>query len=277
MAIDYALHCDEMEHLPCPDALVLMSPAIAVTPLAALVGSHAALSWMPFFEKFAWLSILPEIDPFKFTSFPKRAGSEIHRISTRMYAQLKDATQAGKLPPILTFQSVVDNTVSASGIVSRLYDRLPENGSELVIYDVNRSSTVLHLMNRMPGDPADFFQSAAPSHYKVKILRNRNRNGAEINTFTLAAGETIPVIERTPFAWPEGSYSLSHIAVPFRVDDLVYGDGSSKGAGGIAFGAIAPRGEAGVLLLSSDYFLRARYNPFFSFQADYLTEWLHSL
>jgi hypothetical protein len=36
------------------------------------------------------------------------------------------------------FQSVIDFTVSTPAIVRRLYASLPDNGSELVLFDVNR-------------------------------------------------------------------------------------------------------------------------------------------
>ena len=276
MAVDYALQCDEIADLPCPDGLVLMSPAIAVTPLAAVTNWHAAISWAPYFEKFKWTSILPEVDPFKFTSFPKQAGWETYKISKRTHKQLGQPAEAAKLPPILTFQSVVDNTVSARAIVTILYDRLPANGSELVVYDINRNSTLLNLMKNLPGDPSEYFESAAPLNFGVTILRNRNRDSLEIDALTLPAGQRTSVVDRTNFTWPEGIYSLSHIAVPFPADDQVYGDGSGRNDSkpGVVFGALAPRGEHGVLQLTSDYFLRTRYNPFFGFQASYLTEWL---
>lgn len=279
MAVDYALQCDEYQDLPCPDGLVLLSPAIAITSLAAASNWHSAVSWLPYFEKLKWLSILPEVDPFKFTSFPKRASWEIYKISRRTHRQLRVPSEAAKLPPILTFQSVVDNTVSASAIVTNLYDKLDAKGSELVVYDVNRSSTILHLMKQQPVDLEKFFVAAAPLKFGVTILRNRNRHGREINTLTLPAGETIAVVDRTQLKWPAGIFSLSHIAVPFRADDPVYGDGSvgNEDNGRIVFGTLAPRGELGVLRLNPDYFLRARYNPFYEFQASYLIEWLERL
>ncbi len=279
MAIDFALDCGEVEDLPCPDGLVLMSPAIGVSPLAAAANLHAAISWIPYFEKSKWQTILPEIDPFKFTSFPMRAAWEIYRFARHTNKQLNQVNKAADLPPILTFQSVVDNTITASAIVTNLYARLPANGSELVVYDVNRNSTVLHLMKKRPNDPAAFFESVAPLEFGVTILRNRNQDGPEIDTFTLAAGQKEPVIQKTDWAWPQGIYSLSHIAVPFRTSDPVYGDGSglSEGDRGVVFGALAPRGERGVLRLSPAYFLRTRYNPFFEFQENHLKEWLEGL
>ncbi len=274
MAVDYALRCDEVADLPCPDGLVLLSPAIAVTSLAVVTNWHAAISWIPFFEKFEWLSILPEIDPFKFTSFPKRAAWELYKISTRTHKQLSQPTEAAKLPPILTFQSLIDNTISASAIVTNLYNKLPANGSDLVVYDINRNSTLLHLMKNVPGDPANYFESAAPLNFRVTILRNRDRYNLNVESWTLAAGQSVPVIDRTNLDWPIGIYSLSHIALPFPANDQVYGDGSVRNDNNVVFGALAPRGEQGVLQLTSDYFLRARYNRFFGFQQNYLTEWL---
>jgi len=279
MAIDFALRCDENPELPCPDGLVLFSPAIAVTPLAIISNWHTLLSWMPYFEKSKWLSILPEVDPFKFTSFPKRAGWEIYRLSTGTYKQLKQPVEAAKLPPILTFQSVVDNTVSTSAIVTNLYSRLPAKGSELVIYDVNRNSTLLHLMKNVPIDPAASMESAAPLSYGVTVLRNHSRHTREIDLLSLTAGESTPTVSETDMFWPEGIYSMSHVAIPFRADDQVYGDGSatSETEQRVMFGNLAPRGEEGVLRLTSAYFLRTRYNPFFSYQARHLNEWLARL
>jgi alpha-beta hydrolase superfamily lysophospholipase len=279
LAIDYALACDEMDDTPCPDSIVLMSPAIAVSNAAIVTNLHPAISWLPYFEQFKWLSILPEVDPFKYTSFPKRAVWEIFRVSRRTHKQLATPTEAAKLPPILTFQSVVDNTVSAPAIVRLLYRNLPENGSKLVIYDINRHNTLLHLMKTPPIEVVDYFRSMAPLDYGVTILRNRDSSSDSIDALTLSAGDTEASVETTELAWPRHVISLSHIAIPFRSDDLVYGDGSAQqpGSPALPLGALAPRGEAGVLLLTPNYFLRARHNPFYAFQARVLAEWVDEL
>lgn len=278
MAIDYAFRCGERDDLACPDALVLMSPAIDVSPLAALTNLHSAISWMPFFEKFQWESILPEIDPFKFTSFPKRAAWEIFRILGRTHKALAQSDKVARLPPILTFQSVVDNTVSARAIVTRLYGRLPANGSRLIVYDVNGNNTLLHLMKGEPLNPAAFFQSIAPQNFGVVVLRNRDSTSRALDTFTLLPSQTNAVTAQTDLMWPKGIFSLSHIALPFRADDPVYGNGRQDSARQkIAFGALAPRGERAVMRLNAEYFLRMRYNPFFSFQQAQIIDWLDSL
>lgn len=276
LALDYALRC-EKSALPCPAALVFLSPAIDVSAFAVVAKWHAAVSWLPFFEKFAWLEILPEIEPFKFTSFPKHAGSELYELADNTRARLEQAGLGAELPPVLAFQSVVDNTVSAEAIVTELYDRLPANGSELVVYDINRNSTLLHLLERPPAEVVAYFVDGAPWRFDVTILTNRNPSALELDALRLDAGESIPAARHTDLRWPSEIYSLSHVAVPFRADDPVYGDGAARDDSepyGIALGALAPRGESGVLQLSADYFLRARHNPFYAFQERHLIEWL---
>jgi len=279
LAIDYGLACDEIDDMPCPKGIILMSPAIAVSMAAIVTNLHPAISWLPYFDQFEWLSILPEVDPFKFTSFPKRAAWETFRVSIRMHKQLATPAEVAKLPPILTFQSAVDNTVSARAIVTLLYDNLPANGSRLIVYDINRHSTLLQLMKRPPGDIVDYFHSMAPLDFGITVLRNRTSAGNEIDAFTLQSGDSETSTEETSFTWPRDVISLSHIAVPFRTDDLVYGDGSAQAAGspGLPLGALAPRGEAGVLMLTPTYFLRARHNPFYAYQARVLAEWVDEL
>jgi hypothetical protein len=138
---------------------------------------------------------------------------------------------------------------------------------------------MLHLMKAPPIDIVDYFESIAPLTFSVTVLRNRDRSSSEIDALTLPAGDAGTSTEVTDLAWPKGVISLSHIAVPFRSDDLVYGDGSAQQAGepALPLGALAPRGEAGVLLLTPNYFLRARHNPFYAYQARVLAEWVDQL
>ncbi len=278
LAVHYALRCDDDESSLCPDSLVLLSPAIAVTPFARLANLHHGVSWLPYFEKFEWQDILPEIDPFKFTSFPKHAGWQSYQLSRRTLGLLADPERVARLPPILSFQSIVDDTVSGAATVDFLYNALPENGSELVIYDVNRSSTVLRLMGAPVGDPVDLMLERAPLSFSVTVLSNRDSSGTEVVITRLPAGESTAVDYELGLAWPPGVFSLSHIAIPFRPADSLYGDGSDTKSGttesGLVLGALAPRGERSVLALTPNYFLRLRYNPFYEFQAGKIRDWL---
>ncbi len=276
LAIDYALRCELYAELPCPARLILMSPAIAVSQAAMVTNLHSLVSWLPIFEKFQWLSIVPEVDPYKFTSFPKRAAWEVYQVSTRMHKELAEPAEAAKLPPILTFQSVVDNTVSAAAIIRNLYRLLPANGSKIVVYDVNRHNAIL-FGDKLPGDPRTYFSSAAPLPYDVAIVRNQSTDTVAVEVARLDAGGSHLTVSQSDLRWPDGTYSLSHIALPFRRMDPVYGDGSASAARAISLGALAPRGEAGLLQLRAEYFLRARYNPFYAIQAEVINQWLGDL
>ena len=275
LALDYALHCANRK-MRCPDKLVLVSPAISVSRYAGLANVHAAISWLPWFEKYAWLSILPEVDPFKFTSFPKRAGWEIRKVSRRVVALLEDPEHARALPPILSFQSVVDSTVGSTAVKEMLYDRLSANGSRLVVYDVNRHSAAASLMRDIPPDVIDLLAAGAPLNYDLVVLRNRNEKSLDVILASLSAGSTALRESPTGLRWPRDLYSLSHIALPFRPDDAVYGDGSfgSSSKTRVVLGAMSPRGENGVLTLPPAWFLRARYNPFHRFQSQQMIQWL---
>ena len=85
---------------------------------------------------------MPEFIPFKYNSFPINGARQSFLLTRALQAQIDRKARGGKLadlPPILTFQSVVDFTVSTRSIITALYDRLPANGSELVLFDLNRT------------------------------------------------------------------------------------------------------------------------------------------
>lgn len=65
LAVDYALRVAEGSGDPPPTRLVLLSPAIGVSPFAALARVPLHLSRLPGLAKLAWTPILPEYDPFK--------------------------------------------------------------------------------------------------------------------------------------------------------------------------------------------------------------------
>ena len=277
LALNYALECASQD-VRCPDSLVLMSPAIGVSAFASLSNLHHGLSWLSYFEQFQWASLLPEIDPFKFNSFPKNAGWQIWQLVRHTHALMRDASLMSELPPILTFQSVVDDTVSVGDVFKLLYLELPDNGSELVVYDVNRFSTLLPLMRRALDDPVDLALDLAPLKFSISVLSNRDSTDTAVDVVHIAAGERSKVLQDLNLAWPRAVFSLSHIAIPFRPDDPVYGDGSAPTSeNALVLGAIAPRGERLVLSLTPSYFLRLRFNPFYSFQEARVRAWLNEI
>ena len=107
-----------------PERVVLLSPMIGVTRFARFAGVAGWPAVFPAFAKAAWLSVRPEFNPFKYNSFPVNGARQTHRLTTALQAQIARLAAAGRpaaLPPVLTFQSAVDFTVSTQAIVDALY------------------------------------------------------------------------------------------------------------------------------------------------------------
>jgi hypothetical protein len=70
-------------------------------------------------------------------------------------------------------------------------------------------------------------------------------------------------------SFPDGVFSLSHIALPFAVDDGLYGlEPDPAEDFGIQLGSIGLRGERGALVLGLDSLMRMSSNPFFAYQVE---------
>ena len=68
-------------------------------------------------------------------------------------------------------------------------------------------------------------------------------------------------------------YSLSHVALPFPMNDSLYGlKPESQDEFGINLGVLAPRGERNVLIASLDALLRVASNPFFPYMIGRIEE-----
>ena len=113
--------------LPGADALVLLSPAIGVDPLAWLAvwqnGRQCSLAS----GKLAWLDLIPEYDPYKYNSFPVRAGREIYTLTQVIDERLTRLAAHGPVrgfPRTLVFQSLVDATVSPPAVARVFLGRL---------------------------------------------------------------------------------------------------------------------------------------------------------
>lgn len=276
LAVNYTLDSLDHDTLRVPDRLILMSPAIGVTPFAFFASWNRSLSWIPFFSKFAWESIVPEYDPYKYNSFPKSAGNETYELAKRVQKRL-DALPAddhAHVPPIITFAPVVDSTVSSEATVDHLYAKLNRPQDELVFYDINRW-----------GDMVQFFVS----DYSA-LLRRVERDAKRKYRFTVVqnlSGDTRKVVatsdqdSRTTMKqldteWPLGIYSLSHVAIPFSANDIWYGDGSSSSQHHVNLGRLNTYGEKNLLRISPAQIMRLRHNPFYSYQARRIAELLQT-
>jgi alpha-beta hydrolase superfamily lysophospholipase len=275
LAMKYALDAIDDKNLARPDRIVLISPMIGITSLARFAGVFGWPAVFPAFAKAAWLGIVPEFNPFKYNSFPVNGARQSSLVARTLQQQIsqraRDGTLGG-LAPVLTFQSVVDFTVSTRAIVNALYLNLPANGSELVLFDINRNarfgpllrSNVDTMLARLLPDP--------PRAFKTTVIANAGPGQAAVVERVTPAGAMTEQTRLLGLTYPQEVFSLSHLALPFPMNDPLYGLQPESNEYGANLGAIATRGERGTLIVSIDSLTRMSSNPFFAYMMERIEE-----
>ena len=141
LAVSYSLAVLEGQPLPHPAGLVLLSPEIEISRLAALGRIQTGLSKLPGFGRAAWSDLQPEVDPFKYQSFSLHAAGEVARLTRRTASRMEALAKDGPIkgfPPAIIFLSTVDSTVHADAVVNVFLARLAPELHELVLFDINR-------------------------------------------------------------------------------------------------------------------------------------------
>jgi alpha-beta hydrolase superfamily lysophospholipase len=268
LAVEYALSSLDDPDLPQVAGLGLISPAIGVSPVAALAVWQARLGHLLGLDKLAWNAILPEYDPFKYGSFAVNAGDQVYRLTREIQARLTEIDARGdlqRLPPIMALQSAVDATVSPPALVQNLFARLPARGHELVLFDINRESHIEPLLN---GDPTATIAGllADPQRpFRLRVLTNRDPHSLQVVEHRIDPGDSAPRTRPLDLRWPDDVYSLSHVALPFARDDPLYGRDPPADPPGMRLGDLDLRGERGVLAIPAAEMQRQRWNPFYPY------------
>ena len=178
------------------------------------------------------------------------------------------------LPPVLTFQSIVDATVSTSAVVHALYEQLEANGSELVLFDINRLSGMEPFIEPATATVLSRLTDRSPRVYGRALVTNADRESIEVVERSIRAGETEIVTRPLGLAWQPEMFSLSHIALPFPLDDDVYGRSPRQSTTDLVrLGTLSPRGEKAVLTVPVETLMRVSSNPFFPYLAERLASW----
>ena len=280
LVLKYAFDALEGSGDPQASRIVLLSPMIGVAPYAWLARVISMLAPIPVFEKARWLDIYPEYNPFKYNSFPANAGLQTWRLTTALQRQMARVAAAGlgaKLPPILTFHSIVDATVSTPAVVHALYDVVADERSEIVLFDINRASGLVPFIRPSDAGLLSQLTDRESRRYRRTLVTNVDSASLEVAERSVAPGAT--TVDQHPLgvAWPRDVFSLSHVAVPFPLSDPVYGREPAAGpAGVIRLGLLSPRGERAVFSVPSDTLMRLTCNPFFEYMEGRLTAWLTS-
>lgn len=258
-----------------PSALVLISPMIGITAMAEFTELYPAVSWLTGEKKLSWSGIEPEIDPFKYSSWPVNASLQAFRITRHVEASIAKLAADGRMkdfPPTLVVQSAADATVIAYRMIDILMDRLPPGRGELILFDINRSSWLEGLTD-------DSFEKYIRPRLKrpdlpfvLTLVTNKAPDSHELFARTLARGK----ITETDIGvkWPTGIFSLSHVALPIPQNDPVYGSGEVESTTKLPLGTLALRGERGILSISSGLMMRMRFNPFYDWAENEILKWI---
>ena len=277
LATEYSLARLEGEELPPVNGLVLLSPAIGVDPLAWLAIWQGRLARLPGLGKMAWLDLVPEYDPYKYSSFPVHAGDQIYRVTQLIDERLTRLSESGPLrgfPRTLVFQSLVDATVSPLAVVQVFLGRLAPEGHELVLFDVNRLEDVEPLMRPGARLPAERLLNGAPRPFGVTLITNESETSRSLVAVHRPASGTVQSPQPLPLEWPGGVFSLSHTALPIPPEDVVYGAARPPDASMVYLGRLGLLGEQGLLALPANAMLRLRFNPFFTYQEGRIEDFL---
>jgi alpha-beta hydrolase superfamily lysophospholipase len=278
LALDFALNALDGSVSPVPAGLVLISPAIDISPAAALATWKRRLSVIPGLGRLAWLQIQPEFDPYKYNSFATNAAEQVHRLTrsvARRIAARGQSDPGADFPPVLVFKSTVDATVSTGAVVDTLLAHLAPNRNELVLFDINRFAMKSTLLVSDPGPLTARVMDDATLPFAVTLVANQNSETNRVVAHHKAAfSARVATTEPLELAWPRGVISLSHVALPIPPDDPLYGERPPGNEDALFLGEMAIRGERGLMKISSDWLLRLRYNPFYNYLEQRTLAWI---
>ena len=268
LAVEYILSTLENATLARASGVVLMSPEIGITKVAALAVWQGRIGRLLGLPKLAWNSVLPEYDPFKYNSFAVNAGNQAYRLTNEIQNQITRYTKSGvlsRLPPIMAFQSVVDATVRAPALIEGLFDRLPQGDHELVLFDINRLAANNPLVNTGPRDKIAALLDKPMLSYRLSLVSNESASSRKVAVYQRYTEGSEKNVFPLSLAWPAGVYSLSHVALPFAPDDPLYGGNDAEKSPGIQIGNVVLKGENGVLRINPASLLRLHWNPFYDY------------
>ncbi len=269
LVLSHALDALAEPALRRPDRVLLLSPAIELPRLAPVANLLDLLAVVPVdvVQKVRWQSVLPEYDPYKYNSFPINGTRQVNRAVGALRTRLDAAAAAGRLgqlPPVIAWQSAVDATVGATGTIDRLYGRLGGPQHRLVLFDTNREPRWDLIASPAPRALVAR-TTAGPRAYTLELVSNAGDGSAAVSLRRYAPGAAAPDVLPTGLAWPDDTVSVSHVALPFRPDDPVYGFIPGSGVkGGPTLGSLLLRGEAGATIIALGSLTRLRSNPFWA-------------
>ncbi|WP_394205654.1 alpha/beta hydrolase [Shewanella waksmanii] len=284
LALNHELTLISRDQQPSYSAMVFISPAIGLPPVAAGAKWQANLGRLLSLDKLLWNSIQTEYDPFKYMSFAVNAGDVVYQLAQRNRQMLMSMSQDKlvQLPPTLTFQSLVDDTVSTGAVLNDFYQWLPQTvAHEYVMFDINRTQINMGLI---PNDPLLPYRGLLDSEsFAVDFTLVQNKPQPSLTTLlgikpqdeveSVRFGPKGKVVTPLGLYWPDSVYSLSHVALPIPEADSLYGPSAEMDNPRVHIGAADSRGERGLLSVPANEILRQKWNPFYPYMIERIDQY----
>ena len=278
LALHYTLEALHKESkLPLPKKLIFYSPAIGVSKAAPLAVWQSRIGKLLSLPRLEWNSIELEFDPFKYNSFAVNAAQQVYLLSKKVQQQfdhLHETSVHKTFPTVLSFSSIVDNTVSTSDTIHKLYNRLPKGKHNLVLFDIQHHFTHNNLIKKnIVNDTEKIRNIPLNSNYTFTLISDINSTDNYPQEFK---NHKLGKILSSP--WPKDIYSLSHLSLPIAPNDKVYGDNINLPTSRtiIQLGRLAIYGERSVFEISPALLLRQRWNPFHAYIKKKVLEFLQN-
>jgi alpha-beta hydrolase superfamily lysophospholipase len=280
LAGDYALGALDGTNAPVPASLIMVSPAIAINPKAALAEWKAWLALLPGLERLAWAEITPEFDPFNYNSFTINSIAQVHRLTRHLATRIDAKSKSGQMeafPPTLVFLSSVDATVSVDAVIDNLLEHVTTGDHELILFDINRKIAKSSFLISDPAPLITRLMADENLPFALTVVTNESPESTAVVARRKPPSSTIGSTESLELSWPANVFSLSHVALQFPPDDPLYGRRQPDNKDVLFPGQLALQGELGLLLFSSNRLLRLRHNPFYKFVETRVLEWVDNI
>jgi alpha-beta hydrolase superfamily lysophospholipase len=235
LAMKYALDAIEDPALPRADRIVLFADdrhhaLRALRRPRRAAGAAAAVRQRGVAERRAG------VQPVQVQLVPGQRRAAVVSADTMRCRRRSSAWRAparlADLPPVLTFQSVIDFTVSTPAILTALYAHLPDNGSEIVLFDVNRTVKFGPLLRASSYNALDRLTPTTPQPTASPPSPTPATTATRPVESTIAPGQSAEQSGRSDLPYPAGIFSLSHLADPDPDDDPLYGERCRPAANG---------------------------------------------
>ena len=133
--------------------LFLFSPAFKISPKAAWANLHKPYSWL--IPSAKWVSILPDLDIYKYESFPKNAAAQMFALTQ----EINEQELLHKLNiPVFTAASADDTTADTSATLNFMM-RIPHPSSKLILYSADDGKHI----HGFPEEKLELVNSVVPA------------------------------------------------------------------------------------------------------------------